>query len=61
MQTSTKGIEFITKEEGLRLSSYLCAAGVWTIGVGHTQNVKKLNFVHYKEKIININVKNHVF
>lgn len=40
MQTSTKGIEFIVKEEGFRLSSYLCAAGIWTIGIGHTGNVK---------------------
>lgn len=36
MKISEKGIEFIIKEEGERLTAYKCAAGVWTIGVGHT-------------------------
>lgn len=27
--------------EGLRLKAYLCPAGVWTIGYGHTKGVKK--------------------
>lgn len=26
--------------EGLRLQSYICPAGVWTIGYGHTRGVK---------------------
>ena len=36
MKISEKGINFIIKEEGEVLTSYRCAAGVWTIGVGHT-------------------------
>lgn len=27
--------------EGFKLKAYLCPAGVWTIGVGHTRGVKK--------------------
>lgn len=30
---------FIEQFEGRRLTSYLCPAGVWTIGVGHTGGV----------------------
>lgn len=40
MQTSKKGIELIKKHEGCRLKAYLCPAGVWTIGYGHTKDVK---------------------
>lgn len=36
MKISNKGIDFIIKEEGERLTAYKCAAGVWTIGIGHT-------------------------
>lgn len=36
MHISEKGIGFIIKEEGERLTAYKCQAGVWTIGVGHT-------------------------
>lgn len=39
MKTSDQGIEFIIKEEGEVLHAYRCAAGVWTIGVGHTGGV----------------------
>jgi len=34
-------ISIIKKFEGLRLKAYLCPAGLWTIGYGHTKNVKK--------------------
>lgn len=40
MKTSQKGIELIKKHEGLRLASYLCPAGIPTIGYGHTKGVK---------------------
>lgn len=30
----------IAESEGCKLKSYLCPAGVWTIGWGHTQNVR---------------------
>lgn len=39
MNTSQKGINLIKSFEGCRLKAYLCPAGVWTIGYGHTRNV----------------------
>lgn len=36
MKTSQKGIDLITRSEGVILHSYLCPKGVLTIGVGHT-------------------------
>lgn len=36
MITSTSGVNFIKKWEGLILKSYQCQAGVWTIGYGST-------------------------
>lgn len=41
MTTSQKGIEFIKEKEGYRSVAYLCSAGVWTIGWGHTKRVGK--------------------
>lgn len=41
MITSEKGINLIKKYEGCKLTSYKCPAGVWTIGYGHTKNVKQ--------------------
>lgn len=35
------GLNLIKQFEGCRLSAYQCAAGVWTIGYGHTAGVKK--------------------
>lgn len=32
-------MDFIESWEGCRLTAYKCPAGVWTIGVGHTQDV----------------------
>lgn len=32
---------FISSFEGCRLSAYMCSAGVWTIGYGHTEDVKE--------------------
>lgn len=40
MKTSQSGIEIIRSHEGLKLTSYKCPAGVWTIGYGHTKGVK---------------------
>ena len=39
MKTSDNGIKLITSFEGCRLSAYQDAAGVWTIGYGHTGGV----------------------
>ena len=41
MKISQNGIDLIKKYEGLRLEAYLCPAGVWTIGYGHTKGVKQ--------------------
>lgn len=40
MTISNAGLNLIKQFEGLRLKSYLCPAGVLTIGYGSTQNVK---------------------
>lgn len=40
MKTSDRGIELIKRHEGFRSRAYLCPAGVWTIGYGHTGGVK---------------------
>ena len=35
------GLALIKRFEGCRLAAYQCAAGVWTIGYGHTSGVRK--------------------
>lgn len=40
MRVSAAGRDLIAEFEGLRLEAYLCPAGVWTIGYGHTKGVK---------------------
>jgi lysozyme len=39
MKTSAKGLALIKEFEGFRAAAYLCPAGVWTIGWGHTRGV----------------------
>jgi len=41
MKISQEGIALIKKFEGCELEAYKCPAGVWTIGYGHTKDVKK--------------------
>ena len=41
MRTGRDGIELIRHFEGCRFDAYLCPAGVWTIGYGHTAGVKE--------------------
>ena len=41
MKTSNNGINLIKQFEGCALTAYKCPAGVWTIGYGHTKNVKQ--------------------
>ena len=36
MVVNDRGVDIIKEFEGLRLTSYLCPAKVWTIGYGHT-------------------------
>ena len=38
---SPAGLSLIKRFEGLQLTAYRCAAGVWTIGWGHTAGVKR--------------------
>ena len=40
LTTSKAGIDLIKEFEGCRLEAYVCASGVWTIGYGHTGDVK---------------------
>jgi len=41
MKTSDDGVKLIQLYEGLRLTSYLCPAGILTIGYGHTSAAGK--------------------
>ena len=41
MRTGPQGIELVRHFEGCRLDAYLCPAGVWTVGYGHTADVKE--------------------
>lgn len=40
MRVSDICFEKIQEFEGLRLTAYKCPAGIWTIGFGHTKEVK---------------------
>lgn len=40
-KASYRCLDLIKKYEGCRLTAYLCPAGVWTIGYGHTVGVTK--------------------
>ena len=48
------GLNLIKKYEGCRLTSYICPAGVLTIGYGHTGKDVKPNQTISKRKAINI-------
>ena len=41
MNIGNEGVELIKGFEGLELKSYLCPAGVWTVGYGHTITAHK--------------------
>ena len=49
MKCSQEGLELIKKFEGCKLKSYKCPAGVWTIGYGHTEDVKEGDIVSPQE------------
>ena len=49
MKTSDKGIDFIKKHEGFRTKAYKCTSGKWTIGYGHTLNVKSTDVITLDE------------
>lgn len=49
MQISAKGVDLVAKYEGCYLDAYKCPAGVWTIGYGHTGDVKSGDKLPSKE------------
>lgn len=49
MNVSKNGIALIKKFEGCRLTAYKCPSGVYTIGYGHTNGVKKGQRITQKE------------
>ncbi len=51
MKISTMGINLIKEFEGCRLEAYKCPAGVWTIGYGHTGEVKEGQAITEKEAV----------
>jgi lysozyme len=49
VKCSQEGLELIKKFEGCKLKSYKCPAGVWTIGYGHTEDIKEGDIVSPEE------------
>lgn len=49
MKASVDAYELIKQLEGLRLEAYLCPAGIWTIGYGHTSGVSPNSFITIQE------------
>lgn len=49
MKINEKGLLIIKSFEGFRSKAYRCPAGVWTIGFGHTGNVKDGDFIHIED------------
>ena len=49
MNISQEGLSLIKKFEGCEYNAYKCAAGVWTIGYGHTADVKEGDLVTQQE------------
>ena len=41
MNISTIGLGLIQEFEGCKLDAYRCPANIWTIGIGHTKDVKE--------------------
>lgn len=50
MKPSPKCVELVAKFEGCQLKAYRCPAGVWTIGYGHTENVKEGDMLSSKKE-----------
>ena len=49
MNISKEGLSLIKKFEGCELEAYLFPAGVWTIGYGHTKDVKEGDKINKEE------------
>lgn len=51
MKISEKGLQLIKEFEGYEGKAYLCPAGVWTIGYGHTQGVEENDMCSVEEAV----------
>jgi lysozyme len=49
MKINDAGLKLIKSFEGLHLMAYICPAGVWTIGYGHTRNVQEGSVINESE------------
>lgn len=49
MKISQRGLDMIKGFEGFEFTAYKCPAGVWTIGYGHTNGVKKGDIINRME------------
>jgi GH24 family phage-related lysozyme (muramidase) len=49
LKIGQEGLDIIKQFEGCRLKAYKCAAGVWTIGYGHTKGVKEGQSITQKQ------------
>lgn len=58
MNTNAAGRQIIMESESLRLQAYLCPAGRWTIGYGHTGDVKQGDTIteHQAEVILELDI-----
>ena len=51
MHISDEGFDLIKHFEGCELEAYKCAAGVWTIGYGHTKDVQEGDVWNKKSRV----------
>ena len=58
-KASKQAYNIVRRFEGLRLEAYKCPAGKWTIGYGHTKNVKEGDKItkEYAETLLICDVK----
>jgi lysozyme len=58
MRTNALGVALIKRFEGLSVKAYKCPAGVWTIGHGHTGDVKAGDVItaHQAEAILDVDL-----
>lgn len=47
--SAESAMDFVESWEGCRLTAYRCPAGIWTIGVGHTQDVTEHDEITYEQ------------
>lgn len=52
MKLSEHGLNLIKHMEGLRLQAYQCSAGVWTVGYGHTADVRSGDVIDEAQAVL---------